>query len=183
MSRKGNKMAKMSSWYQVRLSELRRVFTMYVSFWQLKAQTLDPGGFGFCWRLVRRWYQCPTLSYSQGSVILGAKIRGCMWGTGGFNLLLNVPFWNSQNSSGGPWNRKRSKFLAKEAWSDKDCDVSETGNSSSRSELPWLGLTLGWCQPKSSNGLVQKMCVLMVIVLTGSTAWSRGRDTKSWGVQ
>lgn len=96
MSRKGNKMAKMPSWYQMRLSELRRVFTMYISFWQLKAQPLDPGSFGFCWRLVRRWYQCPTFSYSQDSVILGAKIRGCMWGTGGFNLLLNVPLCPSE---------------------------------------------------------------------------------------
>lgn len=33
--------------------------------------------------------------------------------------------------------------------------------------VPWLGLALGGCQPKSSNWLVEKMHILMMIALTG----------------
>lgn len=66
-------------------------------------------------------------------------------------------------------------------WPDKDCDILEAGNSLSKFELPWLGLALSL--PKSSNCLVHRTCILMMIVVTGSTAWSRGRDMQSRGVK
>lgn len=74
LSRKGYNVAKMSSWYQVKFSE-QGLHHPHL-FWQLKPQPLGPGSFGFYWGLLRRWYLCPTSSYNQGSVILGAKIRG-----------------------------------------------------------------------------------------------------------
>lgn len=42
-------------------------------------------------------------------------------------------------------------------------------NSLCTFEVPWLGLALGWCQPKSSIWLVDQMCVLMMIMLIGNT--------------
>lgn len=46
MSKKGNKMAKISSWYRVRCSELRRVFH-HILYWHLKPQPLDLVPLGF----------------------------------------------------------------------------------------------------------------------------------------
>lgn len=151
----------MSSWYQVRFSKAEEGFQHLLLFWQLwkySPQNLEGWSRG-----VITCAPCLVITKAVSSLVFGAKIRGCMWGTVGIHAAFkgdSKPFWDCQSSPGGHWNRRgrgSSTFLANEVCLDQKHDVLGAENSLSRFEVPWIGLALGWCQPKSSNWLVEKM--------------------------